>query len=194
MHSVIFAHNLKPSAMKELMNAAGRSGSLLGLVGVILLLISYLFMEAIYTSFMLMSSWGILVLIVTFAIALIFGFRWRKSVGGYASYKDAFTFMFLMLLLSGVINLAMEVVLYHVIEPDFQKQTMTMIIETTEEFMYDMGTPQSQIDETIDQMEEGNVNLSVMERIGTFKWRPIIYLLMALFLALFVKKEKPIFE
>lgn len=180
--------------MKELMNAAGRSGSLLGLVGVILLLISYLFMEAIYTSFMLMSSWGILVLIVTFALALIFGFRWRKSVGGYASYKDAFTFMFLMLLLSGVINLAMEVVLYHVIEPDFQKQTMTMIIETTEEFMYDMGTPQSQIDETIDQMEEGNVNLSVMERIGTFKWRPIIYLLMALFLALFVKKEKPIFE
>jgi hypothetical protein len=99
-----------------------------------------------------------------------------------------------MLLLSGVINLAMEVVLYHVIEPDFQKQTMTMIIETTEEFMYDMGTPQSQIDETIDQMEEGNVNLSVMERIGTFKWRPVIYLLMALFLALFVKKEKPIFE
>jgi len=180
--------------MKDIMNAAGRSGSLLGLVGVILLLLSYVFMEAIYTSMVLMSSWGMLVLIVTFAVALIFGFRWRKSVGGYVSYKDAFSFMFLMLLLSGVINLGMELVLYHVIEPDFQKQIMTMIMETTEEFMYDMGAPQSQIDETVDQLEEGAVNLSIGERIGTFKWRPIIYLLVALFLALFVRKEKPIFE
>ena len=176
------------------MNAAGKSGLLLGLVGAILSLLSYLLLDFLYSGFFTMFVYGFAVLVITIAVAAHLGLKWRKSIGGFASFGDTFKFLFLMLNIAGVVNLGVEVLLYHVIEPDLQKITATKVMGATENIMLKYELPDDQIDETLDKMEDSIENLSVMERLATFKWRPLLQAFMAIILSLFIKKEKPLFE
>ncbi len=186
--------NLNLYAMKEVANAAGKSGILHGLVGAILALLSYLLLDVVFSGFLAMTLFSLAVFAITITVAVMLGLKWRKSVGGYATLKEAFMFLFLMLILSGVINIGMELLLYHVIEPDLQKMTTEKVMEATESFMLDFGVPDAQIDETMEEMESQVQNLTLKQRMGTYVWRPFVQAFLAFILALFIRKEKPLFE
>lgn len=135
-----------------------------------------------------------------FSIGLSIGFMiyfytsWRKGRGGYVSFKDAFVFGFLTLVMSGIINLAFTCLLYGVIDPDLSTKLIDALIDNTVSMLEKFGAPDSQIDQTIEELEKQSGSYTLEGQLTSFPKVLFFYAIFSLILAAIFKKERPPFE
>lgn len=174
-----------------LLNQVVKFGVIISLVNIIITLLIYV------VDVSLMAKWwfGIIILIVNIILILYAGFDWRKQNGGYLLFKDAFIFILLVLLLSGIISLLFNILLYTVIDPDLSQTITEASIEETTAMMERFGVPDDQIDETIESVREGvSDQFSISGLLRTFLYSLIFYVIGALIIGAIVKKSRPDFE
>jgi hypothetical protein len=124
---------------------AAKNGLILGFLSILMFVIVYVVDVSI------MADWkfGIFSFFLFCGLAIYFGIGYRKEMGGFISYGNAFKYSFVMLAVSSIIGLLFQMLLFNVIDTELA-QTMTRImIENQEKTLSSFGMDPATIDGVI---------------------------------------------
>ena len=167
--------------------SAVRPGVILGLVSLVLTYVAYF----IDSSYLASGYFGLVVLVLFFALIIYFGIEYRKEVGGFMSFGTAFNFSFFAILISGVIGLVGNILLFQVIDPTLPQVLGELTFESQLEMMEGFGqNPDSLPTETLEQMREASAsNFTLVGQLKAFGFGLIAYAIIALILGAILKKK-----
>ena len=174
--------------LNDLLKPAAKSGLTLGLIGIIITLLIY-FINAK----LLANMWvGISILIVSLALVVMFGMSYRKQVGGYLSFKNAFLYSFILLLVAGLIGQSFNFILFNVIDPDLPQLVTDAALENTERMLEKFNVPDEEMDKALERTEDQMAN---QYKIGgimkAYLYSIIIYAVISLITGAIIKKRNP---
>jgi hypothetical protein len=162
--------------------------------GVIISLVSIIYTVILYVVdiTMMVSFWNLAIsLLISIGLLIWATLSYRKEVGGYLTFKNAFLSVFVMSIISGIIGTAFTILLFGVIDPTLPDTLKDATIEMTERMMSSMGAPEDQIDKTLAEIEEKDqfspANMLKSNSINILVFSLIISLIFG---AIF-KKSKP---
>lgn len=138
-----------PSASFNKWDIPVRFGLLLGIIGVILSTVNFMFLlKTSYVLFLVMTA--ITVWVVPIIFYAMTGIRQRKAMGGYINIKWAFQAIFITILISSVITSIWGIIYAKYIDPEVGVRMK----EATIAFMERMKVPESKMDETVKNMDK----------------------------------------
>jgi len=182
-----------------------QNGINFGLILGFLLILPTLLAYAIDVTF-IVSYWTLAFVVFGVIILGIVAIAFtKKGLGGFISFKDAFTSYFLMLIIALAISTFMNFLLFNVIDPEFVDVVKEKQIETVEGqrewVMSKMAdAPEAKIDEMDAKFDEGIEKIkaddpySIVSLIKGFTIFIAIFSLFGLLLALILKKKDPALE
>lgn len=173
---------------QELVKPAAKSGLTLGLIGIIITLLIY-FINAK----LLANIWvGITILVISLSLVVIFGIAYRKQVGGYLSFKQAFIFSFVLLLVAGLISQSFNYLLFNVIDSDLTELVTDAALENTEAMMEKFNVPDEEIDKALENTETQMANqYSLGGVMKAYMYSIIIYAIISLITGAIIKRKNP---
>jgi len=167
--------------------SAVRPGIILGLVSLVITYVAYF----IDSSYLASGYFGLVALVLFFALIIYFGKEYRKELGGFMTFGVAFNFSFFAILISGVIGLIGSILLFHVIDPSLPQVLGEITFESQLEMMENFGaSPDSLAPEVLDDMREASVsNFTLIGQLKGFGFGLIAYAVIALILGAILKKK-----
>ena len=167
--------------------SAVRPGLIIGLVSLVITYIAYF----IDSSYLASGYFGLIALVLFFGLIIFFGKEFRKESGGFITFGTAFNFSFFAILISGVIGLIGNILLFHVIDPTLPQVLGELTFEAQLEMMEGLGqNPDSMPSETLDAMkEESASNFTLVGQLKGFGFGLIAYAIIALILGAILKKR-----
>ena len=165
-------------------------GVLLGLISIGIGVLYY----SLGIEFMIKWWVGLINLAVSIFLICFFALRYRKSIGGYMNYWNAFFALVIILTISGVISTIYNMILFHVIDPELPVKMHDAILQTTVQWMEDFKVPQSEIDKVIDKMQSQQNQYSVGRQLIGIIWVILGSAIISFIIAAFVKKSRPIMD
>lgn len=166
-----------------------KGGMLLGGVSVLLTMTVYLI------NIELMVEWwyGILNLLISLILVIYLGINYRNISSGFISFGKAFKFSFLILIISYLIGIIFQILLYNIIDPSLPEVIKQLTVEMTVEMMESFGTPDEAIDAAIigieQGIEEGTTPLGILK---STPWGTLFIAIFAAIASLIIKKNKPV--
>ncbi len=125
-----------------------KMGILTGLTGILLSALNYMFvMPSSYVAFLVGTAVTFIITLVLYGIT---GVRQRKAMGGYISLKDAFSAIFMAILVSSVITTIWGLLYAKVIDPDVTEK----VKQSTLAFMENMKVSSEQLDKSAADMDK----------------------------------------
>jgi len=171
------------------MQNALRMGVILGVVSIILSLIFYLIDPALFAKWWLNLS----ILLGVIIAVVVIGINYRKSIGGFMSFGDAFKHGFIILLTFGVLSGAFTILLFQVIDPDLKTVVIDASIEQTTAMMENFGAPEDSIEEALEEAEVSmEESFSLIGQLKGQLWAIIFYAVLSLITGLIVRKQEKI--
>lgn len=167
--------------------AAIQPGLTIGLISLALTFIAY-FIDAT----LLGSAWfGLIALVVFFGLIIYFGRQYRTEIGGFMTFGTAFNFSFIAILISGIIGLIGQILLFHVIDPSLPGVLGDLAFENSLKMMENFGaSPDSLPPGQLEEMRESTANQFTLKgQLTSFGIGIIIYAIIALILAAILKKR-----
>lgn len=167
--------------------SAVRPGLIIGLVSLVITYVAYF----IDSSYLASGYFGLIALVLFFGLIIFFGKEFRKESGGFLTFGTAFNFSFFAILISGVIGLIGNILLFHVIDPTLPQVLGDLTFETQLEMMENFGqNPDSMPSETLDKMKEASAsNFTLLGQLKGFGFGLIAYAIIALILGAILKKR-----
>ncbi|MBN7817909.1 DUF4199 domain-containing protein [Algoriphagus pacificus] len=167
--------------------AAIQPGLTIGLVSLALTFIAY-FIDAT----LLGSAWfGLIAIVIFFVLIIYFGKQYRTEIGGYMTFGTAFNFSFIAILISGIISLIGQLLLFHVIDPSLAGVLSDQAFENALSMMENFGASADSM--SPEQLEDMRANTSrqftLSGQLMGFGIGIIIYAIIALILAAILKKR-----
>ena len=165
--------------------------TLLGYAVNISILVSYWTFAYIFVAIIIL---GILTIVIT-----------KKGLGGFISFKNAFTSYFIMTIISLALSTVMNYLLFNVIDKEFVdvvKQEQIKMTENQRDYWSNKlaNAPQEQVDEFHDKFDESIEKIknddpySVMSLLKGFTIGIAIFLVFGLLLSAILKKKDPSLE
>lgn len=128
---------------------------------------------------------------VVLVIILILGFKLRKKLGGYVSFKEVLQYALVAYLIYEIIVAIITYILFIVIDPLLTQKLYDTSIHTSVDFMKNMGATQAQIDETIAKARKNSPETGVGTIVKGIAWSLIWDFVKSLLIAWIVKKDRP---
>lgn len=172
---------------KDLLQPAAKSGLTLGLIGIIVTLLIY-FIDAT----LLANMWvGITMLIVFLVLVTVFGLNFRKQAGGFLSFKNAFLFSFILLLVAGLAGQLFNYLLFNVIDSELVGLVTNTAVDNAEAMMQKFNVPEEEIDRQLEKTKAQMSNQYTLKGImKTYLWAILVYAFISLITGAIVKKAK----
>ncbi|MFT7427444.1 MAG: hypothetical protein ACI9O5_003407 [Algoriphagus sp.] len=167
--------------------AAVKPGITMGLVSLAVTFIAY-FID----STLLVSGWfGLVTLVIFVGLIIYFGREYRNELGGYMTFGTAFNFSFIAILISGIIGLIGQIVLFQVVDPELPGVLADLMYSNQLSFMEKLGqNPDNMDPEVLQQMKESSEGqYTLMGQLKGFGIVIIIYAIIALILGAILKKK-----
>jgi hypothetical protein len=167
--------------------SAIKPGLTIGLVSLALTFIAY-FID----STLLGSAWfGLVAIVVFFVLIIYFGKQYRAELGGFMSFGTAFNFSFITILISGLVGLVGQILLFQVIDPSLAGVLADQAFETQMSMMAKFGQDPDTMDPALlEQMKTSTVDsFTLMGQLKTFGFGLIVYAIIALILGAILKKK-----
>ena len=117
----------------------------------------------------------------------------RKILGGFISFKDAFTSYFITVFLGLLLSTIVSFLLFNVIDPEATQVLQEKIIDSSVQMMEKFGAPQDAIDEAVAKMAQEN-QFSLGKQLTSLAFQLIFYAVIGLIVALATKKNNPELE
>ena len=133
---------------------------------------------------------GIIVLLIVLAFGIVSTAKAKDFLNGFISFKQAFSSFFITIAIGVIINSAVGILIYGVIDTEAATILHEKTIENTVSMMERFGAPQTEIDKTIDVMSEDN-SLSVINQLKGIAYQLLFYAVIGLIVAAFMKKKNP---
>ncbi|MCM0041852.1 MAG: DUF4199 domain-containing protein [Algoriphagus sp.] len=167
--------------------SAVRPGLIIGLVSLVITYVAYF----IDSSYLASGYFGLIALVLFFGLIIFFGKEFRKESGGFLTFGAAFNFSFFAILISGVIGLIGNILLFHVIDPTLPQVLGDLTFETQLEMMENFGqNPDSMPTEALDKMKEASAsNFTLVGQLKGFGFGLVAYAIIALILGAILKKR-----
>ena len=112
----------------------------------------------------------------------------KKAQKGLLTFKEGFTVLFISNALGLLISTLLTILIFVVVDPDFQATVKDITINKTTEMMENFGAPSDSIDETIQGIREQD-NFSITAQIKGYFSTLAISSIVGLLLALILKKK-----
>lgn len=167
--------------------AAIKPGLIMGLVALAVTYIAY-FID----SSLLASAWFALVaLVIFFGLIIYFGKQYREEIGGFMSFGVAFNFSFIAILISGIVTLIGQILLYHVIDPTLPQVLADITFENSLKMMESFGQdPDALPPSALDEIRISTASsFTLTGQLKNFGFALIFYAIIALILAAILKKR-----
>jgi hypothetical protein len=168
-----------------MLKSSATNGAILGLISILFVVITYLTGD-IYKGNIWLS---LLSIAVSIAALIYFALSYRKTAcGGYITYGNAFIYCWLTYIFAGVISVAFMVLLQTVIEPNY----MEKVADVQREILLKKGLSDSQIEQSM--AITAKFQSPIFVAIAGFIGNALVGLVISLITAIFVKKDRPVFE
>jgi len=165
-------------------------GVILGVVLSLITVVAYAVYQDFFTKLWYINLAIAMLLPITFGI--IAAIKSRKQLGGFISFKSAFTSYFITIVIGTLISTVVSVLIFNIIDPESATTIKEKGIEVSVEFMESMGAPQEEIEKQIAKAEEQDT-LSLASQVkGWFGWM-IFYIIVGLLSCLGIKKKEPLY-
>jgi hypothetical protein len=143
----------------------------------------------------LLANWktGIVIFLMFIGLAIYGGINYRNEIGGYLPYGKAFQHGFILMAISGLISSVFMVLLYTVIDPELPEKLVKVGMENAQAMMESFGMPEDQMDKAMEDARKRTENQYTVS--GTamgYGIGLIIYAVLSLITALFVRKNEPV--
>ena len=157
-----------------------------------------LFLVVFYVKPDLMGSftWSIIQLFIGIGLAVWLCLDLRKKAGGYWTFREALSHIFLMFFVQAVIVFFFTI-LFAKIEPSFVDKMKVVSENATVGMLEKMGMDQDKIDEALKESEmqmEKQFNPGIKEILVGIGTVAIMYFIGALIFATIFKKDPPVFR
>jgi uncharacterized protein DUF4199 len=162
-------------------------GIIIGIIGILISALTYGINEK------LMAKWwlGIISFIISFGLLIYAEIIERKAIGGYILFKRVFFSAFIIFIISGIITIIWQILLFNVIDPDLQVRLKRVIIEQTISMLEKFGTDSSKVAETMDKLESQDMYSIANQLKNGFLGIAIGGLIFSAIIGLIVKRKKP---
>jgi len=167
--------------------AAIKPGITMGLVSLAVTFIAYFIDPTL-----LASGWFALVAIVIFfGLVIYFGREYRTDLGGYMSFGTAFNFSFIAILISGLIGLIGQILLFQVVDPELPGVLADQSFQTTIEMMEKFGASADSLPpDQLEKMKQDTMSsFTLAGQLKAFGIGIIFYAIIALILGAILKKK-----
>ncbi len=168
-----------------------KAGLTIGLINIVITVLLYVVDSALFAKWWV----GILILVLNLVLVIVFGIKYRNSIGGFIPFGKAFLHGYITLIAGALLGLIFNILLYNVIDPDLPGVITDASIEATGSMMQSMGAPSDSIDETLAELETTMPQrFSTIGLVKQYGWTLLISAVVALITGLIVKKNEPIGE
>lgn len=146
----------------------------------------------------IMGSWkhSIIQIILGIGLAIYFTLEIRKQVGGFWTYREAISSIFVLFITPSVILLLFSFVFGKWIDPSYNAFVMETTLNTTTELLEKISTDQEFIDKSIEEAEialEQTLNPTFGNIIKSLGSSVLMYFIAALIWGAIFKRDRPIF-
>jgi uncharacterized membrane protein YraQ (UPF0718 family) len=172
---------------KALKSSSTTYGLYLGLILAALTIIGY------SVSLDLFTKWwfGIIFLLAIIVIGIISATSARKLLGGFISFKNAFTSYFIAIVVGVVISSIVSILIFNVVDPDAANVLQEKIIESQVAMLENFGSPQEAIDKVVADIQASGNMYSIMNILKSIAFQLVGYSIVGLIVAAVVKKNDP---
>lgn len=162
-----------------------KMGLLIGLLSIVLSVINYMFLlPKSYIAFMVLTAVTFIAMIILYGVT---GARQRKAMGGFITLKEAFSAIFVAILISSIISTVWGIIYAKMIDPN----VVDKVKVGTLEFMQNMHAPQEKMDETAATLDKQFAE-SMKPGILLYSYaKSLVVLSIFGFIAAFIVRRKP---
>lgn len=137
------------------------------------------------------SSWiGITTIVIITLFGIIATNKYKKTIGGYITFKEAFTSFFITVVLGFFISTLFSIILFNYIDPEAKAVITENIIKSTVEMMEKFGAKASDVNKIAEEMQKTD-SFGAFGQLKGFLFNTILYSIIGLIAALIIKKERP---
>ena len=130
---------------------------------------------------------GIVLFIIVVAFGAVSALNSRKLLGGFISFKQAFSFYFITIAVGTLMSSIVGIVIFTYIDPEAAIYLNEQVLILTKETMERIGLPQEAIIAAIEEASEKD-NFSLGAQTQAFVFRLVFYAVIGLIVGLIVKK------
>lgn len=157
-----------------------------------------IFLLVFYAAPSLMGNfaYGLIQLAIGIGLAIYFTLDLRKKIGGYWSFREALSHIFMMFIVQVVIVTLFTTAFAKWIEPSYADTMREISLNATTRMAETFSSDQDQIDKIIEEAEkniEKQVNPGFMDVLQGLAIGAIFYFVGALIFAAIFKRERPVF-
>ncbi|HET9053724.1 MAG TPA: DUF4199 domain-containing protein, partial [Cyclobacteriaceae bacterium] len=135
---------------------------------------------------------GLLSLVIFLGYGIYAGITYRKEIGGYISFKNAFMHGFIVFAVSALISTVFNILLYTVIDPELGQKLTDVSVQNAEEMMRNFGMPEGQMDEALEKARTDAAGRYTIGGLALgYVWALIGCAIFALISGAIVKKKQP---
>lgn len=130
--------------------------------------------------------------IIYLGITIYAGIEYRKLSGGFLSYAKAYQHGFLIFVVSALVSVLFNFILYYVIDPELPQKLVDASMENTRAWMEKFGIPGDQVDPLLEKEKIGAADrFTILGQAKGFIWVIVFSGIMAAISALIVKRKQP---
>ncbi|WP_289044295.1 DUF4199 domain-containing protein [uncultured Olleya sp.] len=139
---------------------------------------------------LLTQTWlGISLFIAIVVFGIIAVSKSKSALGGYISFKEAFTAYFITVMIGILINAVISVIIFNFIDPEAAVTLKELVIEKSIEMMRNFNTPEDALADALNQMENSPSQFAISSMVQSVIIQLIIYSVIGLIISLIMKKN-----
>lgn len=142
---------------KQIRKVGLNNGLIFGVIVLVLGIFAFYFMTQMTTSFWMVVLVGPIFfsILIPIVILIFYCIDFRKKIGGYWTFKQAFTGIFIMLLVAYIVTaIGRDLVFAKLVEPNMLEKTQSAIVNSSRSMMEQSGTDQATIDTKVADMQK----------------------------------------
>lgn len=140
----------------------------------------------------ILTKWwlGLILFLVILALGIVSVAKGKSILGGFMSFKQAFTSWFLTIVVGLVISTTVNILIFNIVDPEAAEILKEMTIESAVSMMENFNAPQSEIDKAVADMENDN-QFGAVNLLKSLVYQFLFYAVIGLIVAAVMKKKDP---
>ena len=186
---------LNPDNMENknvLLNESVKAGLIIGAVGIFVFLIEYVadFKPVGIVRPMLMM---LIALGITITMLVIYLKKYRAALGGFISFRDAFLFSLITLVVSGIMYTLFTFLFMQLFDPEYMKNMMQAQKDWMETYLSGK-MPEDKIQEQLDKIELQMSKPALIQSLTSLGYTTVFSAIAALIVGAIMKKKPNVFD
>lgn len=190
---ILYLLKLKTSLMNPIVKSTAiKFGGILASISILYTLTAYLVDESLFVNMWM----GLLLILLIVILPIVATIQARKKMDGFISFKDAFSTYVITWSISAVASALMNILLFHIIDPELASRVVDASIESTIRVMEQFGAPEEAIQQSMDRMNHDEMmeTYTIGKQIQGMLIFIVVGSVIGLIVAAITKKNPPVFD